>query len=68
MLPGYGGHDECRKCRDSQKQLQHYLVVLLGVGMTGKLAGAGYREYRRDQGEKSQSDGGASEFKAHRGP
>src|SRR5262249_47536824 len=29
---------------------------------------AGYREDRRDQGEEGQGDGGAFEFKTHRGP
>ncbi len=40
----------------------------LGLGIAGKLAGAGYREYRRDQCEEGQGDGGAFELEAHRGP
>ena len=68
VLPGYGGHDERRKCRDGQKKLQHDLLLPLGLGIAGKLAGAGYREYRRDQSEEGQGDGGAFELEAHRGP
>ena len=68
VLPGYGGHDEHRKCRDGQKKLQHDLLLPLGLGIADKLAGAGYREYHRDQSEEGQGDGGASELEAHRGP
>ena len=68
MLPGYGRHDERRKCRDGQKKLQHDLPLPLGFRIADKLAGAGYRECHRDQSEEGQSDGGASELEAHRGP
>ena len=68
VLPGYGGHDEHRKCRDGQKELQRDLLLLLGLRIADKLAGAGYREYHRDQSEEGQGDGGAFELEADRGP
>ena len=68
VLPGYGGHDERRKCRDGQKKLQHDLLLPLGLGIADKLAVAGYRECHRDQGEEGQGDGDAFELEAHRGP
>ena len=68
VLPRNGGYDQSRERRNDQKKLQHDLVVLLGNGIAGKLAGAGYREYRRDQRKQDQGDCGAPELKAHRGP